>query len=47
MDHTELAAHFGVAQDHVKTALIDAQWQYHEDANGRLWAVSQDSDRGC
>jgi len=38
MNHAELAAHFGVAETQVKTALLAAGWNFHEDANGALWA---------
>jgi len=40
LNQEELAAHFEVAQDQVKTALILAEWSFHEDANGKLWALS-------
>jgi hypothetical protein len=38
MNHAELAAHFGVEQDQLKAALIEAGWSFHEDAAGKLWA---------
>lgn len=44
LDHDELAARFGVRPDALKSALIAANWDFHEDANGRLWAVPQDPD---
>ena len=38
LDHSELANELGVAERDLKTALDEAGWRYHEDANGRLWA---------
>ena len=38
MDHEELATHFGVEPDQLKSVLIEAGWPFHEDAAGRLWA---------
>ncbi|MGE0626062.1 MAG: hypothetical protein AB7I04_07140 [Pseudomonadales bacterium] len=43
LDHDELAARFGVKPEALKAALIAAGWDFHEDANGLLWAVPQDS----
>jgi len=43
LDHGELASRFGVRPDELKAALIAAGWDFHEDANGLLWAVPQDS----
>lgn len=43
LDQGELADRFGVTPDQVRDALIAAGWDFHEDANGRLWAVPQDS----
>ncbi len=42
LDHDELAERFGVPAESLKAALIAAGWDFHEDANGRLWAVPQD-----
>ena len=43
LDDAELAEHFGVEPADLKPALMAAGWDFHEDANGRLWAVPQDS----
>jgi len=45
MDDHELATHFQVAQDQLKPTLIAAGWQFHEDANGRLWSVPPEAAR--
>ena len=42
LNHAELGERFKVDEDQLKQALIAAGWDYHEDANGQLWAVSQD-----
>lgn len=42
LDHDELADRFGVRPDGLKAALVAAGWDFHEDVNGRLWAVPQD-----
>jgi hypothetical protein len=41
LNRDELADYFEVAHDQVKTALIAANWSFHEDANGGLWASAQ------
>jgi len=38
MNQSELAAYFGVPECQVKAALQAASWNFHEDANGALWA---------
>ncbi len=38
MNQAELAAHFSVPESQVKAALQAASWNFHEDANGALWA---------
>jgi len=43
LNHTELAQLFDVAEKDLKQALCDAGWDFHEDAQGHLWAsVSED-----
>jgi hypothetical protein len=41
LNRDELADYFEVAHDQVRTALIAANWSFHEDANGGLWASAQ------
>ncbi len=44
LDHEELAAHFCVAEDQVQDTLVAAGWDFHRDANGRIWAsVSEEA----
>lgn len=42
LDHDELAAHFRMPGDDpeaLKRTLTSAGWRYHQDVQGRLWAV--------
>ena len=43
LDHQELAAYFRVPPTGLKIAMDAAGWNYHEDANGHIWATPQDS----
>lgn len=44
LNHEELAQLFNVAEDSVKQVLIDAGWDFHEDARGRLWVSVDTAD---